>query len=603
MDFKHLDLLDQYQTVIANSLPTPAFDAVLEDLYFHEIVTDDEQEYILSSQTREERVNDLVDILKGKDDDDFYRFRKALQEAGCDHLANLLHEKEKKPKLPIIPHPSDSSLEGDDVLLMDDLVSLREEQGSEESVEDLGVYNDAYEDEEESDRRGEDQEEVTEGEVEESEEDREVEDSEDEETDVSQEDAEDDEASRYLTPTARENWASHISDFFWDEPKRGQGLMDTWYNYRLVVVHLLEDEFFWDPLCSYWSKERRKLPSTLTQFVVHCVKHGKELCEYTNCESRASFYNTLGQKLQSLPNMETMLKVSDMSQTADLVMSFHDLTDQDMSALCRLFYIMTDLKVMEVDGNKFSGKGALAIAQTLRHVPNLERFNISGIKVRDAGAKALMTKLCLLENLTHVEFSGCKLSDKAGVSIASRLKDIENLEVLNLGCNCLGDDAACELAQAFSKTKKMQKVLLHYNRISSDGALSVVGSLKNMPELRQFGIGGNPTTATCLTAFSDYIEYLEDYVNLRFLTLYYTADIEERIVEMLKKFINKHSARVDEGVSTSYLYDGMAGSGSEEQREKEWEKVKEALLSTNGITMRTEFADLQVQLSEHREAK
>ncbi|XP_066300583.1 uncharacterized protein [Branchiostoma lanceolatum] len=599
MDFKHLDLLDQYQTVITNSLPIPAFDSVLEDLYFHEIVTDDEQEFILSSPTREERVNDLVDIVKGKDDDDFYRFRTALQEAGCDYLANLLHEKEKKPSLPDIPHPSDSSLEGDDVLLMEDLVSLREEKGSEESADDMGYHNDGYEEEEEN-QREEGQQEITEEEFEESEYDREFEDSEDEYSDFSQE-PENDEASRYLTRAAREDWAAHITDFFWEEPRRGEALMEAWYNYRLVVVHLLEDDFFWDPLCSYWSKERRKLPSTLTQFVVHCVKHSKELCEFRGGESRVSFYNTLGQKLQSLPNIQNMMKVSDLSQTADLVMSFHELTDQDMSALCRLFYLMADLKVMEVDGNKFSGKGALAIAQTLRHVPNLERFNINGIKVRDAGAKALMTKLCSLENLTHVEFSGCKLSDKAGVSLASRLRDIANIEVLNLGCNFLGDDAACELAQTFSKTKKMQKVFLHYNRISSDGALSVVGSLKNMPELRLFGIGGNPTTASCLSAFSDYIEYLEDYVNLRFLTLHYTVDIQEKITEMMKKFINKHSARVDEGVSTKFLYDGMAGSGSEEQREKEWEKVKEALLSTNGITMRTEFADLQIQLREDSE--
>ncbi|XP_019617440.1 PREDICTED: uncharacterized protein LOC109464808 [Branchiostoma belcheri] len=600
MDFKHLDLLDQYQTVIVNSLPIPAFTAVLEELFFYEVITDDEQDYILSSPSREERVNDLVDIMKGKDDDDFYRFRKALQETGCDHLANLLHEEEQKPSLPVVPHPSDSSLEGEDVLLMEDVVSLREQQGSEGSVSDVtGFYNDGFE-EEDDDQRGEDREEITPGGFENSEDDGDVEDSEDEDTDDSQEPPED-ESSRYLTPAAREHWAAHIADYFWDDPKRGEALLETWYNYRLVVVNLLEDEFFWDPLCSYWSKERRKLPSTLTQFVVHCVKHSKEICEFRDGESRVSFYNTLGQKLQSLPSIQNMMQVSDLSQTADLVMSFRELTDQDITALCRLFYLMADLKVMEVDGNKFTGKGALAIAQTLRHVPNLERFNINGIKVRDAGARALVTKLCLLENLLHVEFSGCGLSEKAGVGLGSRIKDIANLEVLNLGCNSLGDDAASELAQSFAKTTKMQKVYLHYNRITSDGALSVVGSLKNMPELRQFGIGGNLTTATCLSAFSDYIEYLEDYVDLRFFTIHYTADIQEKIMEMLKRFINKHSARVDAGVSSVFLYDGMAGSGSDEQREKEWEKVKEALMSTNGVTVRCKHADLQIQLTEDHE--
>ena len=111
----------------------------------------------------------------------------------------------------------------------------------------------------------------------------------------------------------------------------------------------------------------------------------------------------------------------------------------------------------------FGDNSAKALADGLRHCPNLQTLNLGGNSIGDDGAKAL----------------------------ADGLKHCSSLQTLNLGLNIIGDDGAKALADGVKHCPNLQTLNLELNSIGDDGVRALADGLKHCSNLQTLNLGGN----------------------------------------------------------------------------------------------------------------
>ena len=140
---------------------------------------------------------------------------------------------------------------------------------------------------------------------------------------------------------------------------------------------------------------------------------------------------------------------------------------------------------------KNSGVGVRALADSLKHCPNLQTLNLRGSSIGDDGARALAGGLKHCPNLQTLNLGGSSIGGDGARALAGGLKHCPNLQTLNLGGNSIGDDGARALADGLKHCPNLQTLDLKFNSIGDDGARALAGGLKHCPNLQTLYLGWN----------------------------------------------------------------------------------------------------------------
>eukprot|EP00286_Rhodomonas_abbreviata_P027958 CAMPEP_0181306148 /NCGR_PEP_ID=MMETSP1101-20121128/10133_1 /TAXON_ID=46948 /ORGANISM="Rhodomonas abbreviata, Strain Caron Lab Isolate" /LENGTH=136 /DNA_ID=CAMNT_0023412161 /DNA_START=264 /DNA_END=671 /DNA_ORIENTATION=+ len=105
------------------------------------------------------------------------------------------------------------------------------------------------------------------------------------------------------------------------------------------------------------------------------------------------------------------------------------LGDEGVIAVCAALRKINavGLNALWLNGNKISDAGAKALAEALKHCPNLTDLRLYGNKISDAGAKALAEALKHCPNLTTLHLQRNNISDAGAKALAEALKHCPNL--------------------------------------------------------------------------------------------------------------------------------------------------------------------------------
>ncbi|CAG9461617.1 unnamed protein product [Pedinophyceae sp. YPF-701] len=175
-------------------------------------------------------------------------------------------------------------------------------------------------------------------------------------------------------------------------------------------------------------------------------------------------------------------------------------------------------KVM-LEGNNISSKGALQIAEMLRHNRNIIvlvlQCNIIGdegaVAIADACRKNHVIEVLGLHTNFLTDVGACALGKMLGVNrslrvlsiwnnaitdvgardIAEGLKTNYHLEGIAAGFNCITEDGAKFLAEALEKNKKLRHMWLNSNPISENGAQALSDALKDNTTIQQVRLTAN----------------------------------------------------------------------------------------------------------------
>ena len=170
-----------------------------------------------------------------------------------------------------------------------------------------------------------------------------------------------------------------------------------------------------------------------------------------------------------------------------------------------------DLRTLNLGDNCIGHDGAKALADGLKHCPNLQTLNLWRNCIGCDGARAIADGLKHwpdlrtmnlgwnsfgdglkhfpnLQTLNLVENS---LLDDGAKALADGLKHCPNLQTLNLESNSIGDDDAKALADGLKHCPNLQTLYLWGNSIGDDGAKAFADGLKHCPNLQTLNLEGN----------------------------------------------------------------------------------------------------------------
>ena len=171
-----------------------------------------------------------------------------------------------------------------------------------------------------------------------------------------------------------------------------------------------------------------------------------------------------------------------------------------------------DLRTLNLGDNSICYDGAKALADGLKHCPNLQTLNFSsncstilstfGLrnKIGGDGARALADGLKHWPDLRTLNLRGNNIGDDGAGALGDGLKHCPNLQTLNLGNNCsnffspfvrwnrIGSDGAKALADGLKHCPNLQTLNIENNRIGDDGAKALADGLKHCPNLQTLNL-------------------------------------------------------------------------------------------------------------------
>jgi Ran GTPase-activating protein (RanGAP) involved in mRNA processing and transport len=109
------------------------------------------------------------------------------------------------------------------------------------------------------------------------------------------------------------------------------------------------------------------------------------------------------------------------------------------------------LTILNLESNRISNKGAIAIASALPHLTQLTDLDLCRNNIRDTGAIAIAKSLPHLTQLTDLNLCNNKIGDIGAEAIAKALPKMTKLSLLNISSNKIGDIGAEAIAKALPK--------------------------------------------------------------------------------------------------------------------------------------------------------
>ena len=179
--------------------------------------------------------------------------------------------------------------------------------------------------------------------------------------------------------------------------------------------------------------------------------------------------------------------------------------DDRVNALADVLKHCPNLQTLDLRYNSVGDNGAKALADGLKHCPNLQTLYLGRNNVGSDGAKALADGLKHCPNLQTLDLLNSNIGDNGAKALADGLKHCPNLQTLDLRYNIVGDDGAKALADGLKHCPNLQTLDLGYNSVGDDGAKALADGLKHCPNLQtldlewnSFGDDGAKALADCL---------------------------------------------------------------------------------------------------------
>jgi Ran GTPase-activating protein (RanGAP) involved in mRNA processing and transport len=152
------------------------------------------------------------------------------------------------------------------------------------------------------------------------------------------------------------------------------------------------------------------------------------------------------------------------------------------------------LENLQLEGNKYTDKGAVSIIQSLANMKTnvLEHLNLANNLINVEGCRELGSFLgkehCVLKSLN---LSHNNLNDRAMQNISLGLIKNDILENVNLSYNKFGCDGARALAKAVEASKSLKTLVLRWNCLRGEGALSIAKSIADNISLTSVDLAHN----------------------------------------------------------------------------------------------------------------
>nr|XP_037277477.1 ran GTPase-activating protein 1-like isoform X2 [Rhipicephalus microplus] len=191
------------------------------------------------------------------------------------------------------------------------------------------------------------------------------------------------------------------------------------------------------------------LAKALTKCIEDSTKAGKPLALRTLVCGRNRLEN---------PGAIAMGAVFGKLHTLEEVALFQNgIYHEGIAALAKGLMSNKNLRILDLNDNTFTMKGARHMAQALRHLENLENINFGDCLLKTAGAKEIANSLKDGHNaLKNVNLGNNEITLDGGLAIVEALKGKPDLETLELDGNKFGPEGVNTLEAVMEAVGKIE---------------------------------------------------------------------------------------------------------------------------------------------------
>ena len=179
-----------------------------------------------------------------------------------------------------------------------------------------------------------------------------------------------------------------------------------------------------------------------------------------------------------------------------------------------------DMRALSLPRNSIGDDGAWAIADGLKHCPNLQTLNLLNNIIGDDGARAIADGLKHCPNLQTLNLADNSIDGDGAKALADGLKHCPNLQTLNLADNSIDGDGAKALADGLKHCPNLRTLSFADNGIHDDGAKVLADGLKHCPHLQSLDLEENSIGEDGAKALADGLKHWPD---MQTLTLPYNG--------------------------------------------------------------------------------
>ncbi|CAH1239733.1 NLRC5 [Branchiostoma lanceolatum] len=420
-----------------------------------------------------------------------------------------------------------------------------------------------------------------------------------------------------LDPSHYPTFEKYIVDFF----QGGDGsTLHAPFRTSPLLSCLLQDNFFWPFVCSYW-KDCRQPPATLTDFVLYCVEDGANLSQENDGPTAVQFYKVLHDNLAKLSgigevNMQfsaTIKSRSSLVRTEEtvplldlllfmnhlkvLVLQNQRLADADVVTLSQRLSSLNLLEELDLTNNGLNDENIMELTHAFPHIPDLKVLKMTGNKATPPGTKHLIDQMSLLQHLDKTDFrvlniSGVHVSLEDATKMPHALRSMRNLTSVDLSACDLEDGTALTIIETLRKLPHVRSLNIRGNLITDKGMSAIFRQLRHMKALCRVDVSSNKMTTACLALLADHIGSFHELKELILLGVQKIEDSVSETLQLVLGFINGLEGSMGSGEDADSLFDKILNEDTDDEVLES--NIKESLLKSEPIVIWT--GDLSVHL-------
>ena len=274
---------------------------------------------------------------------------------------------------------------------------------------------------------------------------------------------------------------------------------------------------------------------------------------------------------QSFPQTSMQTSMEYIRSCSKLVLINCGITDDDLKLLVESMTIFTELCTLRLDFNRITGKGATLISSHLVKVKCTSLEVVSAVcnLIDDSGALAIAKALVGMSNLKILDLQGNPITDNGASALIKTVKDLSegfqvyvtiNNTLLNksnlrfvkesLDLICKGHDKN-SLCTAFKCCTYLQTLDLSGNSIGSDGAVALADVLKCCTNLKTLNLSGNYIGSDGAVALAEGLKCCTNLQTLNLMDNIIGLDGAEALAKVLKCCANLQTLNLrDNGIGS-----------------------------------------------------